>query len=92
MRLIYLNEKNEVIGTLAVENGKAVMTGAARGVDRATVVDPKTRAKLGPKDGDRWLHATRHLYRAGYVRAIIEDDDGELVGIDPETVTGYDTA
>jgi hypothetical protein len=36
------------------------------------------------------LNAARYLYRSGYLRAVVEDDNGKLVGIDEASVTGLD--
>ena len=72
MKLVYLDPDDAVIGTLEVKGGKAVMTGAAKGVDTLWVVEPGTLEKLSPADGDQWLDAVRYLYRSGYVRAVID--------------------
>lgn len=77
-KLLYLNADDEVVGTLTINDaGKIIATGLGEQAAMLVVLEPgSSDTLLGPRDGDKWLEAVRHHYRTGYLRAVVEGEEG----------------
>src|SRR5437870_4049618 len=79
MRVSFRNGKDEVLGTVTVQDGRAVWHGFAPNdeITRDTnMLEPGTLKVVTPADGDRWLRALLNQFRSPYFRAVLETDEG----------------